>query len=348
MVRSPLGGADPVASPFAQVAASLIAGGYSPIPIGVGTKYPARYEPAVSEDGREWWPLKHWQTFCTRQAHPLVVTQWSTWPDAGVGLATGFGGLIAVDIDDAPLIKPLLAVLPPVLVAKRGRKGLTAFYRATEPLPSKNYRAEAGGLLDFLSSGKQTVLPPSIHSDTGRPYEWTTEQTLLNTPLANLPALNRAHVAAMEDVLRGFGWEDSGRAQAHGEAVARPARWQGEFTGNDVASLFREVNDLALANLSAWVPKLGLQRCYRSGGGFKAVAEWRSSGSGRPLARRNPNLSFTSHGVRDFGDGLGYSPIDVVMAAHRVSASEALDWLGALVSQSWREPLIVLTSRKKT
>lgn len=213
---------DPVLSPFALTAPSLISGGYSPIPIGVGTKYPARYEPAFSEDGRDWWPLKHWQTFCTRQAHPLIVANWATWPDAGVGLACGFGGVVAVDIDDASLIEPLLAILPPALVAKRGRKGLTAFYRAAEPLPSKNYRSASGGLLDFLSDGKQTVIPPTVHSDTGRPYEWTTARTLLDTPLADLPALTSAHVAAMEEVLAAHGWDAADRPKAHGAPVDRP------------------------------------------------------------------------------------------------------------------------------
>jgi hypothetical protein len=296
-----------VVSPFAQVAASVIANGYSPIPIGVGTKYPARYEPAVSEDGREWWPLKHWQTFCTRQAHPLIIAQWSTWPDAGVGLATGFGGLVAVDIDDASLIEPLRAILPPILVGKRGRKGLTAFYRATEQLPSKNYRAEAGGLLDFLSDGKQTVLPPSVHSDTGRPYEWTTERTLLDTPLAELPAITSAHVAAIEGVLRGFGWEDSGRAQARGEAVARPARWQGEFTGDD------ELTTTATASRAQWLPLLGLHRLDRVSGGWRAVASFRQSGSGAPLHKRGLSLSIRDDGsIFDHGTGTGYNNVTLV------------------------------------
>ena len=332
---------------FADTAPLLMAHGYSPLVIAPGEKYPGERRATG-----QWLPATGWRKWCNEQPTTARIAAWTRMigDDApGVGVACGFGGVVAVDIDDETLIEPLLAILPPVFVAKRGRKGLTAFYRAGEPLPSKNYRTtDKRCLLDLLSEGKQTVLPPSIHPDTGEPYYWTTDRTLLDTTLADLPVFAREHFAAMEDVLRAHGWDADDRLQAHGGAVAEPVRWHGELAGNDAASLFREVNDLALANLPAWVPKLGLQRCYRSGGGFKAVAEWRSSGSGRSLARRNPNLSFTSQGIRDFGDGLGYSPIDVVMVAHRVSASEALDWLGALVSQSWREPLIVLTSRKKT
>jgi hypothetical protein len=89
---------------------------------------------------------------------------------------------VAVDIDDDGLVDPILAVLPPVMVAKRGRKGLTAFYRAAEPLPSTNYKdANKRGLLDFLSNGRQSVIPGTIHPDLGRPYEWLTYATLINT-----------------------------------------------------------------------------------------------------------------------------------------------------------------------
>jgi hypothetical protein len=86
------------------------------------------------------------------------------------------------------------------------------------------------------------------------------------------------------------------------------------------------------------VPYLGLQRCCRAGGGFKAVAEWRASGTGRALHLRALNLSFRADGIRDFGDGLGYTPIDVVMKARRVSASEALDWLARRVGLTLGAP----------
>ncbi len=322
-------------SPFATTAPMLIERGYSPLPILPGTKAPA---------------LSGWHKYCDQAPSAAFVAGYSRAPSMGVGLACGFGGVVAVDIDDETLIEPILPVLPPALIAKRGRKGLTAFYRADEPLPSKNYRTkDRRGLLDFLSRGKQTVLPPTLHKDTGEPYRWITPATLCNTPLDTLPTFTSTHVAAMEAILRAHGWEAPGRAQAYSEAFPTPATPARATAGDsDAAALFRGVNDLALANLAAWVPKLGLQRCYRAGGGFKAVAEWRASGSGRPLHARAPNLSFTPQGIRDFGDGRGYSPIDVVMAAHRVSASEALDWLGALVFQSWLEPMIVLTSRKKT
>jgi hypothetical protein len=322
MVRFLLGCANQVTSPFAQVSPSLIAGGYSPIPIGVGTKYPARYEPTASEDGRDWWPLKNWHVFCARQAHPAIIAQWSTWPDAGGGLACGFGGLVAVDIDDASLIEPLLAVLPPVLVAKRGRRGLTVFYRATEPLPSKNYRAQSGGLLDFLSNGKQTVAPPSIHPDTGEPYYWTTARTLLDTPLVDLPAFTREHFVAMEDVLRAYGWDTPEPKQPLGECAERPARSHGTASG-----FADDLNAAALANLSAWVPGLGLPKLRPHGGGYRAVAPWRASGSGRSATKRGANLGIHPTGIRDFGSDDSFSPVGLVAKALNLDYGPAAGWL---------------------
>jgi hypothetical protein len=307
-----------MSSIFAQVAPALVAGCYSPLPILPGTKRPA---------------LSGWEKYCNEAPAVTFVAGYSRAPAMGVGIACGFGGLIAVDLDDDSLIDPILAVLPPVLIAKKGRKGLTAFYRSDEALPSKNYRTtDRRGLLDFLSGGKQTVVPPSRHSDTGQPYTWLTERTLLDTPLADLPVFTREHFVAMEGILRAHGWDASEPTRPHGAAVV--------FAGGaGAASLFRQVNDAALANLHAWVPELGLKRWYRAGGGFKAVAEWRASGSGRPLHSRAPNLSFTSQGIRDFGDGRGYSPIDVVMAALGCIAGEALDWLAPRVGVLLHDPV---------
>ncbi|MBT1516169.1 bifunctional DNA primase/polymerase [Bradyrhizobium sp. SRL28] len=302
-----------MASPFALTAPRLIAHGYSPLPIGEWGPHdwnPKGKEPSkldVNRDGEpEWYRLKGWHVFCERQAHPKIIEHWSRWSGAGVGIACGFGGLVAVDIDDDALIAPLLEVLPLVLVAKKGRKGLTAFFRATEPLPSRNYRTtEKRGLLDFLASGKQTVLPPSVHPDTGRPYEWTTERTLLNTPLADLPALTGTHASAIEGVLRRFGWEAHERAQPRGEAVGRPVR------SRDAAGVDRDFDLAARAARYKWLPLLDLQRLRRVSGGWRAVASFRQSGSGR-RGKRGLSLSIRDSGeIVDHG-GRGYNDVTLV------------------------------------
>ncbi|MBR1131929.1 bifunctional DNA primase/polymerase [Bradyrhizobium iriomotense] len=317
-------------TPFAQTAPSLIALGYSPLPI---------LPPDVPKLGAGKAPaLSGWQKYCNEAPTSFFVAGYSRAPAMGVGVATGFGGLVAVDIDgyDA-IIDPILSVLPPAVVVKIGRKGLTAFYRSIVPMKSRPYN-DANGirLLDFLSGGRQTVIPPSIHPDTGHPYYWWSDATLEDTPLEALPVLTHEHRAAMEEILRSFGWTLLERRQSCGGAVEQPVASPG---GSDAASLFRAVNDAALANLAAWVPALELKRWFRAGSSFKAVAEWRPSSTGRALHLRKPNLSFKSDGIVDFGDGpKGYTPIDVVMEARRVTNAEALLWLAPLVGVPLEDP----------
>ena len=320
-----------MASPFALTAPALIERGYSPLPIAprIEPSEERPRPPSGKEPGRfdaeklEWYRLKGWDALCERQAHPKIIAHWSNWPDAGIGIATGFSGIVAIDIDDDALIDPILAVLPPVMVAKRGRKGLTAFMRAAEPLPSKNYRtADRRGLLDFLRDGKQSVLPPSCHPDTGRPYGWATERTLLDTPLADLPALTRKHVTAMEDILRAYGWDAHEHPERRGEAIERPAR---SATADDML-WHDDVNTVALSNLATWAPALLPGGRWR-GPTYRVVAPWRPSGSGREMSKRNPNLSFHPSGIQDFGSMETFTPIRVVAKAREISYGEARDWL---------------------
>lgn len=316
-------------SVFASVAPLLIAGGYSPLPIGPAGDQdwnPKGKEPAAlglnREGEHEWYRLKNWNVFCKRQPHPATLAYWCSWPDSGVGVACGFGGLVAVDIDDDELIEPLLAVLPPVFVAKKGRKGLTVFYRSETPLQKKNYRtADNRGLADLLAGGSQTVLPPTVHPDTGKPYEWMTAATLLDTPLTALPLLTTDHIAAMEVVFARYGWNAPEPRQRQGDADARPGRatTRGAFADDDLSAA-------ALANLSAWVPALGLPKLRATSGGYRAVAFWRSSGSGRDTGKRAPNLGFHPTGIRDFG-GDGYSPVGVIMKALSLDSAQATAWL---------------------
>ena len=326
-----------IASPFAQTAPGLIQSGYSPLPLMPGEKKPGTYD---SRDG--WHLMKNWQKYCGYVPFPNVVAMWATWPNAGVGVALG-RGLICIDIDQENLIDPLLAILPPCFVQKKGRKGISLFYRGnTEVIRSKNYRTpEKVGLVDLLAEGKQTVLPPSIHPDTGEPYYWWSDLALQDVSLDELEELPNDIGERIGEVLKSFGYDpdrDRMNVPAVADCVARRP---------DADSIFRRINNLALASFDLWVPALGLRRRYRSGSGYTAVAEWRASSSGRPFERRKPNLSFSAHGIRDFGDGRGYSPIDVVMAALRLSLDDALNWLGERVDPNWNEPLIILNASRK-
>lgn len=339
---------------FERHALALVARGFSPLPIAPkqaprpdGRNVPGGKAPGYRRPDGTWALMTGWERWCREQVPETMVRAWvdrmlGDATDAGIGVACG-RGLICVDIDLEEAVAPLLAILPPSSVQKKGRKGVSLFYRGnTEKIRSKNFRTpERVGLCDLLAEGKQTVLPPSIHPDTGEPYYWWMDDNLGNLYLEDLSELPDDIVERIGEVLRQFGYDPEGERCAPLQGEARSA-CSGGPSGpagvSDTAALFREVNDRALANLHAWVPHLGLQRCYRAGGGFKAVAEWRASGSRRPLHLRAPNLSFDHKGIRDFGDNLGYSPIDVVKEARCVSASEALDWLAPRVGVQLHDP----------
>lgn len=301
-----------------------------------GGKEPGRLD--LRPDGtKEWFRLKRWQAFCERQAHPATIAYWSTWPNAGVCVATGFNNLIGIDVDHPDLIEPIRKILPPILVAKVGRKGFTAFYRGDHPREDvdwwekKNYGREIPdpenlgktkriGLLDFLAVGAQTVAPPTPHP-LGGAYRWTTERTLLDTPIADLPVFTDEHRVEMERVLRQHGWDAPEPALPRRDTVERPVR-----SASDDMLWHDDVNTVALANLSAWVPALGLPKTRPNGVGYRAVATWRTSGSGRADAQRDANLGFHPTGIFDFGDR-GWTAIKVVAKARRIPYPAAVAWL---------------------
>jgi hypothetical protein len=80
------------------------------------------------------------------------------------------------------------------------------------------------------------------------------------------------------------------------------------------------------------VPALALFKCRPARGGYEAVATWRPSSTGRPDSARKPNLKIAPAGIRDFGaggvgNGRGYTPLDLVMAAHGCDLDTAFKFL---------------------
>ncbi|KQP24563.1 hypothetical protein ASF27_10715 [Methylobacterium sp. Leaf102] len=314
-------------SPFAITGPALIENGYSAIPIAPGDKIPGLYA------GGEWRLMPNWQRFCEMPAPPNFIRGWSRMPGAGVGIALG-RGLVAVDIDLDDAVDAVCAALPPAQVAKKGAKGLTLFFRGdTSKIQSRAFRIGGVGAVDLLSHGKQSVLPPSIHPKTVRPYEWMSRKTLAEVPLAELTEAPDNLADLIADALKPFGYKTESTFEWDGAVK------ESESQSND---FFRRLNEDALANLDAWVPKLGLFKANReSDGGWRAVAHWRPSSTGQPHDRRKPNLSFDSRGIRDFGDGGSpYTPLSVIMQALNFDFDDAFAWLSKALGQN--DPAIVL------
>jgi hypothetical protein len=208
----------------------------------------------------------------------------------------------------------------PSAVNKTGRRAFTSLHYADFDVPSEDiYDADGKLVAQILSTGRQTVIPPSIHPETKLPYHWTNGASCYDTRLTELSPLPRDY----REQIMALGYAFGGRKPK--PDISTDERENG-LNDNPCA----ELNAVALKNLPAWVPALNLYKCqaqrgrYRS---YRAVATWRESMTGRKLEERDLNLSICSSGIKDFGDKRTYSPLDLVMAARGTSLEEAFCWL---------------------
>lgn len=131
-----------------------------------------------------------------------------------IGLVLGLNNLVCLDIDydgedrDA-FLDGVKALCPPIVVAKKGKKGLSIFFRGK--MSGKKMTHSSYGkkpLVEVLSVGNYTILPPSIHVDTKKPYSWEGQTDLLNVTPEDLPWLTDADVLNIEIFISDFMRED--------------------------------------------------------------------------------------------------------------------------------------------
>ncbi len=154
--------------------------GYSPIPIMTLSKRPA---------------IPKWPEFGITPADESTLERWSYWPGMNVGVCGGVGGKIVIaDLDHNidGLHEKIKSILPPSPVGKTGAIGESWFYQFNGQ-KSQGFSKDGQRVLDILSQGRQTVIPPSIHPN-GHPYRWITKQTLEDTPSYELPNISIQHL----------------------------------------------------------------------------------------------------------------------------------------------------------
>lgn len=315
-------------SPYATIAGPLRELGYSPIPIGPGTKKPGAYV------GNSWDNLTRWTRYCAMQAPEFQHAQWERWPDAGVGIAHGFVVAVDVDTDRADVAEAVRSALPIPPARKRGRKGYTGYFRPGDDIDELGARVrfhDADGtiVLELLLEGSQSVIPPSIHPDTGEPYRWIGEEALEALELDDNPVLDRAGFDRLTAEL-----EKVGVTLQRPTATREIGPSAATVTPEQLAAMprWRQMNTLALQQIDAWFPALGLHGTkQKRPGHWQAVPEWRASNSGRAVVDRNPNLSAHQNGIVDFGTDDKFSAVDLVMRARGCSDADAFDWLESFV-----------------
>ena len=219
---------------FLMFAEALLDAGYSPLPILPGRKKPA---------------LREWSDFCAApMTRGRIQGYGARWPRASLGVALGFAGVVALDVDteDEGQLAAIRAAVPASPVAKAGAKGFTAFYRAAPGavIPSRHFAAgRKQGICDLLSTGTQTVLPPSPHP-AGHAYRWLAADTLLTVPASELPEAPADLAGRLEDALAP--WMPKPRFDARYERRTTPP------AGHEL----RRLTAFAKSALSAWSARL--------------------------------------------------------------------------------------------
>lgn len=109
--------------------------------------------------------IKEWQKFCTQKMDDdFFEMLCNTYQNANIGLCLGpISKIVAIDID----IDDIPNFIPQSPIVKKGKKGETRFFKYNGETPFKKHPIE------LLSIGNQTVLPPSIHPETKKPYIFT-------------------------------------------------------------------------------------------------------------------------------------------------------------------------------
>ena len=167
-------------------ALQYLANGYSVIPLAPKQKGPK---------------LNGWSKYC-EELMPPNEAQSYFGKNNNIGLCMGpASNLCAVDIDtdDPDIIRKIEKILPYSSLRKKGAKGFTIFYKYNG-MASKSVKDDYGNGVDFLSTGRQTVLPPSVHP-SGMEYRWLGNTTLLDVNKRDLPDLP---ISAVEQVLALF------------------------------------------------------------------------------------------------------------------------------------------------
>jgi hypothetical protein len=318
----------PKESTFAAFAWKFIERGISVVPIAPGTKRPGQWS-----EQKGWEGMSDWTRFAARLPTELELEFWNTWPDAGIGVVLGeFSKLIGLDKDyDLPGSgnDALQALIPWSPVAKKGEKGWTRFYQYNGE-KSCSFDCNGVRVLDVLSDGRQTLVPPTAHP-SGCSYVWITPDaldTIVN--VTDLPKLPDDFIAQVERVLAPYQTEADKKYQKK-----KPAHRDDGKINTDLsiqAQYFRDLNRQALDRLEEWVPKL-IPTARHERTGWRCVATWRQA--------KNYNVGIDPNGIRDWGGNYGMTAIDLVMYANGLTFGKAAESLRACLAMSEPEPIVL-------
>ena len=212
--------------------------------------------------------FKNWTSYQTNMPSSERKEGWlKKYGDHGIGVLTGIEiapgfQLVAIDIDDDNLVRATRGFIGDIPSAKRGKKGETICGLAPKPdnIKSTVLRGKNGvGNIDILIGGKFTVIPPTIHMDTGEPYVWIGKD-LAKCDLSTLPIIDTRKLAVLKQaissehtaaIISGVGTHDPGVAFV-AELVARGAT-DDELTALMTGLLPEDYSSDSLDELPEWI-----------------------------------------------------------------------------------------------
>ncbi len=149
----------------ASAAAKYVKSGYAPIPIPAGRKAPN---------------LSNWQHL--RMQLEDVPKYFNNGQNVGILLGEPSGGLIDVDLDTPEAVAAGRYLLPDTLRSGRESSPNSHYWYRCEPVPdTAKFQMPRSGegpemFVELRSTGKQTVVAPSVHPDGDR-YAWGEGET---------------------------------------------------------------------------------------------------------------------------------------------------------------------------
>lgn len=191
---------------WVDCAITLKKNGYSPLPVKLGTKTP---------------DLPGWSDYCSKQLTDEQL-EMASRRNPGISVALGFDGLLNLDIDtnDLKIQRIIAGICPPKPVVKLGQRGAGGFYRYCDGAPPLRHYADKDGnaLLDVLGHGSHTLIPPTIHPETGNQFSWLSNRTLYDAPVWELPELTREQLDELDEALKPYmrecrAWSQEERAK---------------------------------------------------------------------------------------------------------------------------------------
>lgn len=212
---------------YKQYAREFTEAGYSVIPDKFASKQPA---------------IKGWTNYCNNKPTSQEIENWcNTFDKSNVAVCLGeASGIVAVDLDcvDPAIVEIIERIVPPTKIEKVGNKGWTRFFKYTKGIQTDNVKHNGNIVLEVLSTGKKTTIPPSVHP-SGNSYTWKGEslasikpEDLDVFPIYLIPALKAA-------LLKKY-------PGAEEVSYNKIIQGRNDALSKECAKLVKEENDLAL------------------------------------------------------------------------------------------------------